>query len=290
MALIHHQHAVCLCGFFHVVGNGDHGDAVFVVQAANGFHHRFTASRVQHGGGFIQHQTIGPHGDHARNGHALLLAARKLVRALVAVLVNARHLHGIVNAGADLFGIYPQIFQRKGHIFLYHRGHDLVVGVLKHHAHLLANGQQIFLVFGVHFFHQHRAGFGQKNGVKVFGQRGFSAAVCAQNGHKLAFFHFQAHPVQRKARLLGVIAEVNILRCQHCFRHKLSPSVPALHTKSFEKAGSGPHMIKLVFRVYPGNKGFILPKWRLRRRAQHRRWRLRAGRSHHRWCARRIWG
>ena len=48
-------------------------------QLMNGAHDLAAAVGVQHGGGFIQHQAVRPHGDHACNGNALLLAAGKLI-------------------------------------------------------------------------------------------------------------------------------------------------------------------------------------------------------------------
>ena len=83
------------------------------------------------------------------------------MRRLFPVLVNARHLHGVVDAGADLGRGHAQVFQRKGHVLFHHGGHDLIVRVLEHHAHLLADVIQVRLVRGVHALHQNGAGLGQ---------------------------------------------------------------------------------------------------------------------------------
>ena len=163
------------------MGDGHHRDAHVLVQVVDGLHHLLPAPGIKHGGGLVQDQAVGPHGDHARNGNALLLAA-------------------------------GQIFQRKSDIFLHHGGNNLVVRALEHHAHGLADIVDLVLVFGVHPLHQHSAALRQKDGVEVLGQRGFSTAVGPQHCHKFAPLHLSRHAVQGVVRLFRVIAELQIFR------------------------------------------------------------------------------
>ena len=114
IALAHHQHAVGLSSFFHIVGDGHHRDAHVLVQMVNGLHHLLPAPGIKHGGGLVQDQAVGPHGDHARNGNALLLATGQVVGCTLPVLVDARHLHRFIHAAAHLLRRHAQIFQRKG--------------------------------------------------------------------------------------------------------------------------------------------------------------------------------
>ena len=87
--------------------------------------------------------------------------------------------------------------------------HDLVVRVLEHHAHGLADVVNFVIVGGVHAFHIHLAAFRQQNGVEVLCQRGFAAAVGPQHRHELAALHLRGHAVQRVDRLVAdVIAEL----------------------------------------------------------------------------------
>jgi hypothetical protein len=95
--------------------------------------------RVEHGGGLVQHEAVRVHGHDARDGHALLLPAGQLVRRAVAVFVDAGHLHRGVDPGADLGRGHAQIFEGERHVLLDDGGDDLVVRVLEHHAHLLAD-------------------------------------------------------------------------------------------------------------------------------------------------------
>ena len=106
--------------------------------------HLLAANGVQHGGGLVQNKAIRLHGKHACNGHALLLAARKLVRRLVFIGVDACKLHGLVHPAAHLVRLYPQVFCGKGYILFHHGGHNLVIRVLEHHTHLLTQGQKVF--------------------------------------------------------------------------------------------------------------------------------------------------
>lgn len=84
MALAHDQDAVGLRGLFHIMGDGDDRDAQILVQAVDGLHHLLAAARVQHGGGFVEDEAVGPHGDDARDGDTLFLAAGKVVRGALA--------------------------------------------------------------------------------------------------------------------------------------------------------------------------------------------------------------
>ena len=207
----HDQYAVGLGGFLHIVGNGHNGNAC-IPQVADGFHYLGAAAGVQHGSGFIQNQAVRPHGNHARDGNALLLTAGKLVRRFIALFIDPRQLHGVIHAGAHFPGGHAKVFQRKGNVLFHHGGNDLVVRVLEHHAHFLANVVQLFIGAGVHIFHQHGAAFWQQNGVKMLGQGRFAAAVGTQHSHKLAAVYFHRHPVHSKVRLLRIIPEPHILR------------------------------------------------------------------------------
>ena len=123
-------------------------------------------------------------------------------------LVDARHLHGVVHPAAHLLGRNAQVLQREGHVFFHHRGNDLVVRVLEHHAHGLADVVELAVVAGVHAFHIDLAAFRQQDGVEVLSQRGFAAAVGTQHGHELAALHACRYAVQRINRLFVVIAEL----------------------------------------------------------------------------------
>ena len=150
------------------------------------------------------------HGNHTGNRHALLLTAGKVVGCTLAVFVDAGHLHGVVHPAAHLVLRHAEVFQRKGDIFLHHGGNDLVVRVLEHHAHGLADIVEFLFVCGVHALHIHLAALRQQNGVEVLRQRGFAAAVCTQHRHELPALYLRRYAVQRVNRMLGIVAELQI--------------------------------------------------------------------------------
>ena len=155
------------------------------------------------------------HLDAPGKGPPLLLAAAELVGPLQPVLVNAGHSHGLIHPAADFFRRHPKVFQGKGHILFHHRGHNLIVRVLEHHAHGLADVVELAVVLGVHSFHQHGAAFRQEDRVEMLGKGGFAAAVCPQHRHKFAFFHGHAGSVHGPDILLVIVAEPHLIGADH---------------------------------------------------------------------------
>ena len=115
---------------------------------------------------------------------------------MLPVLVHAHQLQGVVHPAADLRGRDPKVLRGEGHVLLHHIGHNLVVRVLKDHAHGAPDVQQALLVGGVHAVHPHLAAGGKQDGVHMLGQSGLARAVMAQHGHEGARFNFQIHAVQ----------------------------------------------------------------------------------------------
>ena len=109
----------------------------------------------------------------------------------LAVLIDASHLHGVVHAAAHFLRWHAKVFQCKGNVFLHHGGNDLIVRVLEHHAHGLADIIELVVVCGVHALHVDLAALRQQDGVEVLCQRGLAAAVGTQHGHEFAALYFR---------------------------------------------------------------------------------------------------
>ena len=109
----------------------------------------------------------------------------------LAVLIDAGHLHGVVHAAAHLLRRHAKIFQCKGNVFLHHGGNDLVIRVLEHHTHGLADIIDLVIICGVHALHVDLAALRQQDGVEVLCQSGLAAAVGTQHGHKFAALYFR---------------------------------------------------------------------------------------------------
>ena len=220
MAVVHDDEPVGAQRLVHMVGDEHHGDAPLPVQRPDGGEHLTPSGGVQHGGGLVQHHALRRHGDHAGDGHPLLLSAGEQMGRVAGKFRHTHRRQRVVHTAADLLGGDPQILRGEGHVLLHHIGHDLVIGVLEHHAHTAADLQQQGLLLGVHAVHIHRAAAGQQHRVHLLGQRGFPAAVMAQHHHEAALFHGQRHILQRRGggalSLLRRVGEGQVFGLQHC--------------------------------------------------------------------------
>ena len=96
----------------------------------------------------------------------------------------------------------------------------MVVGVLKHHARVTANEEDVFGIACLFAKHAYRTAVGQEQGVNVFGKRRLAAAVAAQDAHKRAGLYMQVHPVERI--LLPVVSKSHVLEINHISRSFVS--------------------------------------------------------------------
>ena len=216
--MIHHQDPVGVLRLVHMVGDEHHGDALLPVQAMDGGEDLLPAHGVQHGGGLVQDDAVRLHGDDAGDGHPLLLSAGKEVRRVADELPHAHIPEGIIHPAADLLRGDAQVLRGEGHVLLHHVGNDLVVRVLKDHAHPLADGEKVPLVLRVHPLHQNLAGGREQDGVHGLGQGGLSGAVVAQHRHEAALLNGEGDPVQGVFRLLALLRRVgegDILQFDH---------------------------------------------------------------------------
>ena len=228
VAVCHNDEALGLGRLIHVMGDEDDGDAELFIQGTDGVHRFPPAHRVQHGGGFVQNDALGGHGDDAGNGHPLLLPAGEQVRGVLTPFIHPDHFEGSVHPFSDFFGGNPHVFRAKGHVFLHHTGHDLVVGVLEHHTHRAPNGQKVVWVRGVQSIDPKFPLGGGKQGVAVLGKGGLAGTVVPQNGHKGSGCNLQVNIVQHRrviCRLIG-IAKSEVFRFDHGTHRMLLISQP----------------------------------------------------------------
>ena len=80
---------------------------------------------------------------------------------------HANLLQSFVHPHPDLRGGDAQILGPEGHVLLHDGSHQLVVRVLEHHAHLLADGKEVVFVPGVQAVHQHLPLRGEQEPVDV---------------------------------------------------------------------------------------------------------------------------
>ena len=227
-----------------MVRDQDHGDALFTVEPLDGIEHLAAALRVKHGSRLVEHDALRLHGQHACDGHTLLLSAGEQLRRIGPVFVHADGAERIVDAPADLLRRDAEVFGREGYILLDHVRDDLVVGVLKDHADVLPDGEQLFLVLRVHAVDVHAAAGGQQDGVEVLGQRGFAAAVVAEDGHEAPLPDRQVQPVKDDMcfsavlRVVGVAQAADFDRCGHGLSFVQRQVAPHGSTSPVSRTGS----------------------------------------------------
>ena len=89
------------------------------------------------------------HGERVGDGDALLLAAGQVGRVGVRMREHADIGQGIMHALGDVGLWDAEVFRAKGHIVGHDARHHLILGMLKHAAHALPDGQRVGGVCGV---------------------------------------------------------------------------------------------------------------------------------------------
>ena len=183
------------------------------MQLAAHAHETLAPARVQHGRGLVQDEDGGLHGQHAGDGHALLLPARQR-RGLALVEALQPHVgQRVGHALAQLVGGHAQVLGAEGHVVFDEACHQLVVGVLEHHAGVAADEVGGALVARVAVEHGDAALVRHEQRVDVLGQRRLARPVAAQDAHELAPLDACVHAVQHEA--LAVVREACSLELDH---------------------------------------------------------------------------
>ena len=117
-----------------------HGRAGLAAVGRDVFKHAAAACRVEPGGGLVENEHLGTHGDHARNGDAALLPAGELERrALKERLVDAHKARRLTHARIDLLGGEAGVFRAEGDVPVHRLLKELVLGILKDQPDLKAH-------------------------------------------------------------------------------------------------------------------------------------------------------
>ena len=151
--------------------------------------------RVQPGGGFVQNEHGGLHGDDARDGHPALLAAGELEGGLLQHLVLQAHkLGGLPYPAIDLPRVQPHIPGAEGDVLVYRLLKQLVLRVLEDQPHLEAGLPGALLGFpDVAPFKQDPAGGGLQQAVEVLDEGGFARAGVADDAQVLSAVGGEVH-------------------------------------------------------------------------------------------------
>ena len=196
LARIHDDDAAGGHSLFHKMRDIYDSNAFLAVQTANCVQHFRSANGVEHGGGFVQNQTTRLHSQHAGDRNPLLLAAGQQMRSMQPILRHSHHGQGLIHAPADLGRRQAQVLWPKGHIFLHNGCDNLIVRVLKHHAHPLANVPDSAGIFGINPVNDASSRAGNQQCIQMLGQCRFPGSIAANNRHEFAGGDFQTYMVQ----------------------------------------------------------------------------------------------
>ena len=165
--------------------------------------------RVQAGGGLVQNEHLGLHGDHPGDGHPALLAAGQLKGGFFQVVVPQAHEVGRrPHPAVNLLLVQPHVLGAEGDVLIYCLLKELVLRVLEHQPHLKPS---LFGDLGVgpdvHVLKEDRPRRRLEQGVQMLNQGGLSAAGVADDAQVLPGVGAEVHTVQRrvlKGRSSGV--------------------------------------------------------------------------------------
>lgn len=135
----HEDHAIGdLAGKAHLVRDADHRHAL-IGQRYHGIQHLFDHLRIKRRRRLIEQHHFRPHAKRAGDGHALLLATRKLHRVFVGLLQD---LDPLEQAACPFLGLRltdADSFHRRQHAVLQHGQMRKQIELLEHHADLTAD-------------------------------------------------------------------------------------------------------------------------------------------------------
>ena len=190
-------------------------DALLAAQALDGVNDLAPALRVEHRRRLVEHDALRAHGDHARDGDALLLPAGEQVRRVRAVFIHPHLPQRLIDAAANFIRRDAEVFRRERHVLLDHVRDDLVVRVLKHHADAAPDLQQQRLILRIHAPDVHATALRQQNGVKMLGERGLSAPVVPQHRHKAPLLDREVEIVKHNVLRLPLSSGIAVMQMLH---------------------------------------------------------------------------
>lgn len=175
-------------GIVHAVRDKQDGRAGLAPVGRDVFKHAAAACRIEPGGGLVENEHLGTHGDHARDGDAALLAAGKLERrALKERLVDAHKARRLTHARIDLLGGEAGVFRAEGDVPVHRLLKELVLGVLKDKPDLKAHvARGLLAAVNVLPVEKHGAGCRREQPVEVLDERAFAGARVADDAHELS--------------------------------------------------------------------------------------------------------
>jgi len=114
-----------------------------------------TGDGVEQDGGLVEDETVGFHGQNGGDGQPGLLTGGKSGRVAVPQLGETHPVQRTIHTGTERCHWQAQVLRAEGHFLFDDRRDKLVIGVLEHHAHCRADGDQGLRIARVHALHPH---------------------------------------------------------------------------------------------------------------------------------------
>ena len=201
-----------------LVGDHHHRDA-HLVDGLEQLHDVHAHFGVQVAGRLVRNDELGAMHQRPGHRHALLLAAGKLVRQAVHLVLQTHKGQGKGHAGLDVLGGNVGDAHGKCHVFIHRHGGD-EAEILEHHAHLPAQERHLFALDLVQVLPVD--GDGAAGGpllhLHQLDEGGFARAGMAQHPDKLALIDMQTDVLQR--HILGIMCFIrfgNVFKIDHYF-------------------------------------------------------------------------
>ena len=194
----HHQPLGLPGHLVHGVGHQNDGGLFLPVVGPDVAQNLSGSGGVQSGGGLVQNEHLGLHGDDPRNGHPALLAAGQVEgRLLQGVVGQAHKAGGLAHPAVHLGLVQPHVGGAEGNVPVHRLLKELVLRVLEHQAHLEAHLTGALLgAPNVLPFKEYLSRGGTEQPVEVLHQGGFARAGAANDRQIFPWGHGQVHVLQ----------------------------------------------------------------------------------------------
>ena len=172
----------------HIVADDDNGGPGLFPVGADVVQYLAASGRVQAGGGLVQNQHPGAHGNDAGDGYAALLPAGQLQGGLFKQFFLHAHKAGCLpHPLVDLLLGELHVLRPEGDVLIHRLLKELILRVLEHQAHLVLHipAAELALI-DVLPAAADLAGAGGKQGVHMLNKGGLAGACMADDAHQLA--------------------------------------------------------------------------------------------------------
>mgnify|MGYP006955966709 CR=1 FL=1 len=205
--------------------------------------------RIEVRGRLVEHQHIGTHRQHRRQGHTAALTEAEVMRRAVGVSVHADGPKCVVDGGVEVVAAQTEVGGTEGNILSHSRHEQLIVWILEHDPHPPPNLGEIGLG-DWKTSDRDAAVRGRVNAIEVQDQCGLSGAIGAEHGNAFAMPDREVDSVECEVPVGIGERDANHVNCRRAHRAIQAQAAIAAAVK----AGSR-HANQRAPSASPGNGG-----------------------------------